>query len=236
LGGNVKDADQVLDQIADEILQTVRVLDIPFRRNTTGRPEVICLVGPTGVGKTTTVAKLAALARSTQVNGQGLKVGLVNLDNYKVAANDQLSTYARILNVPFRAATHAEQLRAAMSDFESLDIVLLDTAGRSHRDPAALNEMKQLIQTLPGVRTQLVLSATTRDTELADTVTRFSVFQPEGISVAKLDEATTYGSLYNISCRSKLPFGFFATGQRVPEDIEAATSERVAALVLDLEV
>jgi len=235
LSGAIQDADQVLDQIAEEILQTVRVLDLPFRKNITGRPEVICVVGPTGVGKTTTVAKLAALALATKSNGESLKVGLVNLDAYKVAANDQLSTYARVLNVPFRAASNADQLRAALSDFENLDLVILDTAGRSHRDPAALSEMKQLIQAIPGVRTQLVLSATTRDTELADTVARFSIFPPEGISVAKLDEATTYGCLYNIASRSKLPFVFFATGQRVPEDIEAATSERVAALVLDLE-
>jgi flagellar biosynthesis protein FlhF len=82
----------------------------------------------------------------------------------------------------------------------------------------------------------LVLSATTRDTELADTAARFSIFEPVGISVAKLDEATTFGSLYNIYARSKLPFLFFATGQRVPEDLELASPERVAALVLDLEL
>lgn len=235
LGGIVQDADQVLDQIAGEILQTVKVVDFPFRKSSQGHPEVICVVGPTGVGKTTTVAKIASLALVKKMGDSPLKVGLINLDSYKVAANDQLATYARVLNVPFRAAANATELRAAMTDFQNLDLVILDTAGRSHRDPAALKEMETLIRTIPEVRTQLVVSATTRDTELADTASRFSVFKPEGVTVAKLDEATTYGTLYNLAVRSRLPFLFFATGQRVPEDIEAATPERVAALVLDLE-
>jgi flagellar biosynthesis protein FlhF len=95
--------------------------------------------------------------------------------------------------------------------------------------------METLIRALPDVRTQLVVSATTRDTELADTTARFAIFSPEGITVSKLDEAATYGGLVNLGLRSRLPYIFFATGQRVPEDIEPATAERVAALVLDLE-
>ena len=236
LGGKVADAEQVLDQMAVEILQSVKVQEFPFKRSTNGVPEVVCVVGPTGVGKTTTVAKIASLALQKQKDGTVLKVGLINLDSYKVAANDQLATYARVLNVPFRAASNAEELRAAMMDFENLDLVILDTAGRSHRDPQALVEMEKLIHSIPNVRTQLVVSATTRDAGLADTASRFSIFKPEGMSVSKLDEATTYGGLYNLAMRSRLPYIFFATGQRVPEDIEAATPERVAALVLDLEV
>jgi flagellar biosynthesis protein FlhF len=236
LGGKVTDAEQVLDQLAVEILQSVKVLEFPLQRALNGAPAVVCVVGPTGVGKTTTVAKLASLALQKQQDGTALKVGLINLDSYKVAANDQLATYARVLNVPFRAASNAEELRAAMMDFERLDLVILDTAGRSHRDPEALLSMERLIRSIPGVRTQLVVSATTRDAELADTASRFSIFKPEGVSVSKLDEATTYGGLYNLAMRARLPYIFFATGQRVPEDIEAATAERVAALVLDLDI
>jgi|GEM_PF-406054 len=235
LGGDITDADQVLDQLAAEILQAVKVREFPFKRAASGRPEVVCVVGPTGVGKTTTVAKIASLALAPRKDGAPLRVGLINLDSYKVAANDQLATYARVLNVPFRAASNADELRAAMVDFQSLDLVLLDTAGRSHRDPEALKAMENLIRTLPDVRTQLVVSATTRDTELADTTARFAVFSPEGITVSKLDEAATFGGIVNLGLRSRLPYIFFATGQRVPEDIEPATAERVAALVLDLE-
>jgi flagellar biosynthesis protein FlhF len=193
-------------------------------------PIVIALVGPTGVGKTTTVAKIASEA----ILKRNLKVGLVNLDSYKVAAFDQLGTYAKILNVPFRSAASAEDLQAAVSDFRGLDVVLVDTTGRSQKDPTSLHEMQRLLSSVPSVRTQIVLSVTTRDTELYDMVNRFAIFRPEGMIMSKLDEGTIYGAIYNISQKAKLPLLYFTTGQRVPEDIEDATCERVAALILDL--
>jgi flagellar biosynthesis protein FlhF len=191
---------------------------------------VIALVGPTGVGKTTTVAKMASEA----LLKRNLKVGLINLDSYKVAAFDQLGTYAKILNVPFRSAASADELRAAVQDFHGLDLVLVDTTGRSQRDPASLREMQELLKSVPTLRTQLVLAVATRDNELYDQASRFGVFRPQGVVFSKLDEATLYGSIYNVSQKTKLPLLYFTTGQRVPEDIEEATRERVAALIMEL--
>ena len=231
-----QDPEQVLDHLAVELMQSTKVLnpltgvEPKSKTGYTGFPKIICLVGPTGVGKTTTVAKLASEA----LLKKNLKVGLINLDSYKVAAFDHLATYARILNMPFRSATSIEDLNAAIKDFASLDLVLIDTTGRSQRDPAALREMEQTIRALPDAQTHLVVSATTRDAELYDTANRFSVFKPQGIIVSKLDEATIYGSIYNICQKAKLPLLYFTTGQRVPEDIEEATRERVASLVMDL--
>jgi flagellar biosynthesis protein FlhF len=230
--------DEVLDQLATEIMKTTRVVS-PLegagpKAGVEGErkrgPVVLALVGPTGVGKTTTVAKLA----SDAILKRNLRVGLINLDSYKIAAFDQLGTYAKILNVPFRSVGTAEELRAAIQDFQSLDLVILDTTGRSQRDPASLKEMQDILAAVPGVQTQLVLSVTTRDTELYDTANRFAAFRPQGIIVCKLDEATSYGAIYNVAQRAQLPLLCFTTGQRVPEDIEDATRERVAALLLDL--
>ena len=185
-----KNPDAVTDQVASEIMSTTQVASVLAgiqSANGTG-PTLLALVGPTGVGKTTTVAKLASEA----LLRRNLKVGLINLDSYKIAAFDQLGTYAKILNVPFRSASNADDLKAAMADFRSLDLVLIDTTGRSQRDPESLQEMRKLLTTVGTPRCQLVLSATTRDAELYDMAQRFSLFRPEGIIVSKLDEATLY--------------------------------------------
>lgn len=243
LGEKAKNPEEVLDQVASEIMQTTQTASVlsgiqarsksinglPQPLSGTG-PKLIALVGPTGVGKTTTIAKIASEA----VLKRGLKVGLINLDGYKVAAFDQLATYAKILNCPFRSATSAEDVRAALGDFQGLDVVLIDTTGRSQRDPVALQELQQMLSAIPGVEAELVLSATTRDAELYDMVSRFGIFKPTGIIASKLDEATLFGSLYNVSQKSKLPITYFTTGQRVPEDIEEATRERMASLIMDL--
>jgi flagellar biosynthesis protein FlhF len=136
--------------------------------------------------------------------------------------------------VPFRSCATGEDLKAAIQDFQSLDLVIVDTTGRSQRDPEQLKEMQNILGAIPQLRTQLVLSVTTRDAELYDMANRFSMFRPQGIIVSKLDEATIYGSIYNVSQKVKLPLLYFTTGQRVPEDIEEASPERVAALILDL--
>lgn len=229
-----KDNDAVADQLANELMQSTEVVSvlngIESRNGQSGNPAVVAIVGPTGVGKTTTVAKIA----SDALLKRNLKVGLVNLDSYKIAAFDQLGTYAKILNVPFRSVGTREELQAALDDFKNLDLVLVDTTGRSQRDPAALKEMHDVLGIVPTLRTHLVLSVTTRDTELYDMASRFSVFRPSGLVLSKLDEANLYGAIYNVAQKAKLPLAYFTTGQRVPEDIEEATRERVVALIMNI--
>jgi flagellar biosynthesis protein FlhF len=228
--------DLVQEQLATEIMGSVEVsaptlVRPPLAAGETKRgPVLIGLVGPTGVGKTTTAAKIASLA----ILKHQLKVGLINLDNYKVAAFDQLGTYAKILNVPFRSVTDGQELQAAIQDFQALDVVLIDTTGRSQRDPGSLKEAQAMLSAIPGLASYLVLSATTRDNELYDMATRFGVFKPQGLIFSKLDEATTFGAIYNLAQKAKLPLAYFTTGQRVPEDFEEATRERIAALLLEI--
>lgn len=225
----------VLDQIAEELMKTVEILAPletlkPRAKAAEGKPYVLALVGPTGVGKTTTVAKIASEAMSKK----NLRVGLINLDYYKIAAPDQLATYSKLLNVPFRNVISAEELKSALADFQSLDLIIIDTTGRSQRDPESLQDLQRILNSAPGIHTQLVVTATTRDNELYDISKRFSMFRPQGLVVSKLDEASLYGSIYNVSQRAKLPLIYFTTGQRVPEDLEEATKERVAALIMDI--
>jgi flagellar biosynthesis protein FlhF len=222
-----KSAESVSDQIAIEIMDSIEVS--PLLKNLPPK-TIIALVGPTGVGKTTTVAKIA----SDLLIKQNKKVGLINLDHYKIAAFDQLGTYARIMNVPFRSVSTPEDLQSAIQDFSMLDIIIIDTTGRSQKDVESLNETKSLINTLPNVQTHLVMSCNTKDTELYDIANRFAIYRPQSIIMSKLDEASVYGSIYNLFQKAKLPISYFTTGQRVPEDIEEATKERIAALILDI--
>lgn len=230
------DSEAILDQLAIEVMEETEVLPLLKGIRTkedkgfSTDSQFIALVGPTGVGKTTTLAKIASEA----ILKRGMKVGLINVDTYKVAAHDQLATYAKILNVPFRSVANSEELSLALQDFNNFDLVLIDTTGRSQKDLESLNQMKNLLQGFPQIRTELVLSATTRDQELYEMGSRFGIFKPEGLIVSKLDEASIYGAVYNISQRLKLPLMYFTTGQRVPEDLEEASKERMAALIMDL--
>lgn len=236
LGKGVENLDQVLDQVATELMsktEVAQLLEGVKRRSpedSESLPQVVSFVGPTGVGKTTTIAKIASEA----VLDRKLKVGLINLDTFKIAAREQLETYAKILSVPYRSVSSGESLRLAIQDFKGLDLIIVDTTGRSQRDTESLRILETLVHRIPNVRNLLVVSATTRDAELYDTGKRFSIFRPEGIIVSKLDESMHFGSIYSLSQKLKLPLYSFTTGQRVPEDIEAATPERVAALILDL--
>lgn len=193
-------------------------------------PTVVALVGPTGVGKTTTIAKIA----SQGILDRRLRVGLINLDSYKVAAADQLSTYARIMNVPFRSVTTQEELNQAIYDFGSLDLIMIDTTGRSQKDQESLMQLRQTLSGIQNLQSVLMVSAATRDSDLNDVVGRFKLFSPVGLVFSKLDETSIYGCIYNMQQRTGLPLLYFTVGQRVPEDIERASPERVVDLILDL--
>lgn len=230
-----RNPDAVLDQVTYEVMSALDTLNPieslePGTRGEAG-PFCMALVGPTGVGKTTTLAKLASLA----VLKKNLRVGLVNLDTYKIAAFDQLQTYAKILNIPFRSAGSFDELRAAIADFRGLDLVLIDTTGRSPRDETTLKEMAELVRALEiPVQIHLCVASPTRDLELYDIANRFSVFKPTGLAVTKLDESSLFGAVFNVANRAKLPLTYFTTGQRVPEDLEDASRERVASLIMDI--
>ncbi|MGZ3720014.1 MAG: flagellar biosynthesis protein FlhF [Bdellovibrionota bacterium] len=229
----MSDEGLIQDKVAEQMVQEIQIGDLLQGVGAVaGRStcSVISLVGPTGVGKTTTIAKIASLG----ILEKKLRVGLINLDSYKVAAADQLATYAKIMNVPFRSVNTKEELNQAIYDFSSLDLVLIDTTGRSQKDQESLLQLRHMLAGIENSRSALMISATTKDSDMHEVVSRFKIFNPAGLVFSKLDETSVYGCIYNVQRRCGLPLLYFTVGQRVPEDIEKASAERVVDLVLDL--
>lgn len=194
-----------------------------------GRPLTLALVGPTGVGKTTTLAKLAAAYKLRHAK----RVGLVTCDTYRIAAVEQLRTYATIIGLPLRVATGPDDLLSALEAQADCDIVLIDTPGRSQHDAGRLGELQALVHVSKPHETHLVLSATSSETVLERAASRFAAASPQRVVFTKLDEAVHLGPMFNVLRRMDLPLSFVTTGQDVPDDIERANAERLARLLLD---
>ena len=195
-----------------------------------GRTRVVALVGPTGVGKTTTIAKLAAYAKLELKQ----KVALLTLDTFRIAAVDQLHQYAEILQVPLHVALTVEDLKSALRFYQDRTLVLIDTPGHSPKDAAMMAQLRRFLDELPDVEVHLVLSATTKPKDLADISQRFESLKPTRLIFTKLDETSTLGPLLSTLVRVKRPLSYLGTGQEVPQDLEMATSRRVADLILPL--
>lgn len=193
-----------------------------------GKTRVAALVGPTGVGKTTTIAKLAAYAKLELKQ----KVALLTLDTFRMAAVDQLQQYAQILQVPIHVALTVEDLRSALRFYQDRTLVLIDTPGHSPKDGEVLGQLRRFLDELPDVETHLVLSATTKPRDMADIAQRFEPLKPSRLVFTKLDETSTYGPILSTLVRVKKPLSYLGTGQEVPQDLELATSRRVADLIL----
>jgi flagellar biosynthesis protein FlhF len=189
--------------------------------------QVAVLVGPTGVGKTTTIAKLAAI----HALDYNRKVALLSLDTYRIGAIQQLRTYAELMNLPLLTATNADEVADALEQFAGYDLVLIDTVGRGQRDEEHLQEMRQALLPAKGIM-YLTLSATADSATLLDAAQRFSIFEPDAIVLTKLDEAARVGNCINLALRRAQPFAYFTTGQRVPEDITLADAHALACATL----
>jgi flagellar biosynthesis protein FlhF len=193
-----------------------------------GRSAVLAFIGPTGVGKTTTIAKLAARC-SLQLKR---KVCLITIDTYRIAAVEQLKTYARIMNIPLFVSYSPDEMRKAIADNRDASLILIDTAGRSQADQEQVKDLKSYFEGDPAIEVMLVLSATTKNRDLHDITGRFMPIGPRKLIFTKLDETTTYGPIVNETVRTKLPIAYFTTGQNVPDDIEAASPGKLARMLL----
>ena len=194
-------------------------------------PVVIFFIGPTGVGKTTTIAKVAS---SLSVNDKR-KVALLTTDTYRIAAADQLRTYASILEVPFRVVYSEEELTIAVDDFRDQDYILVDTAGHSHKSEELLAKQKSFMECLPETTVKqcfLVLSATTKYKDLKKIVDNYRTISKFQLIFTKLDETSTLGSMYNIRCYSDSAIAFVTCGQNVPDDIETFNAQHIVKQLL----
>ena len=188
------------------------------------RPAIWALVGPTGVGKTTTVAKLAA----SHALRHRLRVGMITLDTFRIAAAEQLMVYGRIMDLETRVAASPEQYAQAVAGMAGADLILVDTVGRSPRDGDNLEELRTILAAVPATVCHLVLACPTRDADLQATLDGFGRFDPRSLIFTKLDETDAYGVILNQVTRSGRPVSFLTSGQRVPDDLETATREGLA--------
>jgi flagellar biosynthesis protein FlhF len=209
------------------------------RQGADGRPHTIALVGPTGVGKTTTVAKLAA----TYKLRQGRSVGLITSDTYRIAAVEQLRTYASIIGLPLKVVLTPAEMAAAVESFRNFDIVLIDTAGRSQNAADRLVELQMFLEAARAHETHLVLSTASGEDVLVQTAESFAKVRPNRILLTKLDEAVNFGIVANVLRRlarsglvgqgEGLPLSYITTGQEVPDHIEHGQADRLARMILD---
>lgn len=177
---------------------------------------IVALVGPTGVGKTTTIAKLAA---KFILRHGARRVALITTDNYRIGAHEQINTYGRILDVPVRVASSAEELRHLINGFADKHLILIDTAGMSQRNMKLVEQINTLQQSSLPIKSYLVMSAATEYKVMNQIINAFQVFEPQASILTKLDEAATFGSAISAIIEQNLPLAFIADGQQVPEDM-----------------
>lgn len=196
-----------------------------------GKCKRVALVGPTGVGKTTTIAKLAAHFR---VN-QSLKVGLISVDANRVAAVGQLRTYADMIEAPVEVVSTRHQMRLAVDRMRNFDLVLIDTAGRSPSDSQKINQLRDLLVEADTHEIHLVLSAVVGASSVRAAVQRFSALSVTAIITTKIDEAVGLGGLPQVCRQSGLPLSYITNGQRVPGDMSVADAEMLAQQIINYE-
>jgi flagellar biosynthesis protein FlhF len=199
-------------------------------RAATGGGRVVALVGPTGVGKTTTIAKLAANYRLKE----GRRVGLITVDTYRIAAVEQLRTYAEIIDLPMEVVSTPREMRAAVRNMRDFDLVLMDTAGRSPRDEVRIRELRAILTEAEPDEVHLVLSAAASARSLTAAAEQFAPVGVTAVVVTKLDEATGLGHLVTLARNSRLPFSYTTDGQTVPDDIAVAEPSSLSQMILNL--
>jgi len=192
---------------------------------------VVALVGPTGVGKTTTIAKIAA--RFALRHGHR-NIALISTDNFRIGARDQLHTYGRILNVPVRTADDPEVMQEAIASLSDRRLILIDTAGMGGDTERFQQQVETLRAAGDDITTLLTLSATTEGTALEKAIDLFSITRPSACLLTKLDEAASLGAAISAVIHSGLPLAYLADGQRVPEDLSPARAHPLVERAADL--
>lgn len=221
-----RNGDNIRERTIREITQVIKITDAFEARDR--RQTIAAFVGTTGVGKTTTIAKLAAQLMLKARK----KVGLISIDNYRIGAMEQLRIYANILGIPCFPAFNRKDLVFALQRMEKTNVVLIDTAGQSQYDLARIEELKRMITDDLTISTHLLLSVGTTESEMSRTAINFSPLKFQSYIFTKMDEADRCGSVINQIMKMRAPISYITTGQNVPEDIEKAQKRKILHLLL----
>ncbi len=186
-------------------------------------------MGPTGVGKTTTIAKLAA----DLCLKQKMSVGLISVDGYRIGAVDQLKTYASIMGIPCLPAFTHEDVQHAINKMKSMDVLLIDTAGQNHLDKQRMSELGRLISG-QSISKHLVLSTTAKSADMKEAAESFANLDPKTYIFTKIDETRQRGGIIDQIFHLNLPVSFLTNGQKVPDDIIKATRKNISKVVLNI--
>lgn len=194
------------------------------------KPKIVFFIGPTGVGKTTTLAKIASKHKLED----HAKIAMITADTYRIAAVEQLKIYANILSVPVEVIYEASELKGTIEKFKDYDLVLIDTAGRSHKNTEQCQDVKDLVSSVTEFEKEvyLVLSATTKYKDMQKIVETYSDIPNCRLIFTKLDETSAYGNILNMKLKTDLPLSYATNGQDVPDDISTMDSQMIAKQLL----
>jgi flagellar biosynthesis protein FlhF len=227
---HARQPEYIREKLAEHIERMLPSAGPIIRTKTTG-PHVVALIGPTGVGKTTTIAKLAANLKYRERR----RVGLITIDTFRIAAIEQLKRYADIIGSPLAVTGSPEELKAALRTMQDYDYVLIDTTGRSPNDALKLNELKQFLAAANPDEVHLVLSTTASQSCVELAISRFSDIRADKIIFTKLDEAAHLGVVLNVVQKVNKSLSYVTTGQDVPDDIEVGRGRKLAQMILGVQ-
>lgn len=217
------------NNLDDNIISTIATLlhTSNFEVKKRKSQKVVSLVGPTGVGKTTCLAKLAVISKIFHK----LDIGIITIDTFRLGAIDQLKIFAEISNVDLLVCYEADDLPKLINKFKRKDLIFIDTAGRSQNNTTSINEIKKFLSLIEIDETFLVLSSTSSTRNLLDVIKKFQRLKFNGIIFTKLDEAAAFGNILNVSSKIETPMKFLTNGQVIPDDIIAADTEYIAKMI-----
>lgn len=230
---NIPDKEEALDAILAKVYQRIVLkLGQPqgIRLTKQKKPRVCFFVGSTGVGKTTTIAKIASIFKLEKK----ANVALITSDTYRIAAVEQLKTYANILSVPIRVVYSAAEMKKTLEDYAAYDLILVDTAGRSPKNQKQCDELLELLNSVDKELREvyLVLSATTKYKDLKQIVSIYKDMADYRIVFTKLDETNCYGNILNVRLDTGAPLSYVTCGQVVPDDLEMLNAQAIAKQLL----
>jgi flagellar biosynthesis protein FlhF len=227
IGPQVSSRDQLTEETVLRIVEEFVVKSMPVLNKAKEEKRIKAYVGATGVGKTTTLAKLAA--RYSLMKKKS--VGLITIDTFRIAAIEQLRTYARIMGIRMEVASTKESFQKSLQLFSDKDIVLIDTPGRSCVDEDYLSMMDIMLRN-KNIETNLLVSTTASEDNLLDIVAKYSPFDYDNLIITKIDESRRFGILYDVINKAQRPVSFLTCGQNVPQDIEDVTPQKMANLIM----